>query len=69
MAPILRINGKLDPFYDDSRACYSWIALLLFNIEGDVQSRLRNLPATTGPALGLEALIAVHVGADLRFAS
>ena len=42
---------------------------LLFNIERDVQSQLRNPQATTGPALGLEALIAVHVGVDLRFAS
>ena len=69
MAPIIRMNGKLDPSMRILEHAIRGLPCLLFNIERDVQSRLRNLPATTRPALGLEALIAVHVGADLRFAS
>ena len=33
-----------------------------FNHKGKPQSRLRNQPTPTRPYLGLEALIAVHVG-------
>ena len=69
MAPIICMNGKLDPSMRIPKLAIRGLPCLLFNIERDVQSRLRNLPAPTGPALGLEALIAVHVGVDLRFAS
>lgn len=69
MAPIIRMIGKLDLSMTIPEHSIRGLPCLLFNIEGDVQSRLRNLQATIRPALGLEALIAVHVGADLRFAS
>ena len=63
------MNGKLDHSMMTLEHAIRGLPYLLFKIEGNVQSQLRTLPATTRPALGLEALIAFHVGADLRFAS
>ena len=61
IAPIIRMNGKLD--CSDMSPAHAIRPLRgpHFNLEVDARSRLSNQPTLTRPDLGLEALIAVHV--------
>ena len=62
MAPIIRMNGKLDRSEMSPAHAIRGLPYYSFNLEGDAHSRLRNEPAPPRPDLGLEALIAIHVG-------
>ena len=62
MTPIIHMNVKLDGSEMIPAHAIRGLAGPHFNHKGDAQSRLRNQPTPTRPDLGLEALIAVHVG-------
>lgn len=62
MAPIIRMNGKLDSSDMSPAHAIRRLRGPHFNLEVDAQYRLRNQPTPTRPDLGLEALVAVHVG-------
>ena len=62
MTPIIRMSVKLDGSEMNRAHAIRALPGPHFNHKGKPQSRLRNQPTPTRPYLGLEALIAVHVG-------